>query len=729
MIRMGEAKGKIFNCLVVAAVVILAAFAGTVLYAQGNDYPPGPEPKDIRIVDVDPSSIPADGMSEATITARATNGTDASNNYKLKFEIVAQPGDDAYLTTSEWDDHNSGPLVGNTTNINGYAYAKLKAGTTVGQVEIEVYRIKGSDISDTAIISLTEPGGKPDLKVTELRANCGELFANASNIINATIDNIGTNASGAFNVSFDTGSFSKEVRVNDLAVNGTTIVSVTDPTQRHAGESVTISVTVDCDSEETTEDNNAISIVKEVVNNGYKGKSVAGLPSLVLLEHQKIRGNLVYTVGNSSKVELEPANTTTTGFNITIPDSASLKTARLYVYWYDSYSSTEHGDADLTVVVEGHSFTTPDAMYTDEKGFGSYNYPKGTYVYDVSSAISGTGTYAAIMENGANNTSTVLTGQMLLVVYEEGSEPEREYWITEGCDLLMVNSKYCVSPGEAIANVTLEGEIANATNKSARLITVVAQGNEQGTDLTFNEQVWEDVWQDYAGNSKLCIDDRSVIPAASDNVVGFRDTGTMGMQASNAILVVCQESGGANAPSVTTANASLPIIPEDTDNEPLWGELTNLSVVVTDDTAITSVTVDLSSIGGDAMQTMTPGGDNVWYYETNASIGSAKFETGSYESHLLRVTATNEEGKSNTSVSIAVTVMKNGDVQPYEGDGEVDFMHDALFLVRHTKSVPGYETLRDNIADVTEDGEVDFMHDALYLVRYAKKVPGYDVLH
>ncbi len=538
MIRMGEAKGKIFNCLVVAAVVILAAVAGTVLCAQGNDYPPGPEPKDIKIVDVDPSSIPADGMSEATITARATNGTDASNNYKLKFEIVAQPGDDAYLTTSEWDDHNSGPLVGNTTNINGYAYAKLKAGTTVGQVEIEVYRIKGSDISDTAIIFLTEPGGKPDLKVTELRANCGELFANASNIINATIDNIGTNASGAFNVSFDTGSFSKEVRVNDLAVNGTTIVSVTDPTQRHAGESVTISVTVDCDSEETTEDNNAISIVKEVVNNGYKGKSVAGLPSLVLLEHQKIRGNLVYTVGNSSKVELEPANTTTTGFNITIPDSASLKTARLYVYWYDSYSSTEHGDADLTVVIEGHSFTTPDAMYTDEKGFGSYNYPKGTYVYDVSSAISGTGTYAAVMENGADNTSTVLTGQMLLVVYEEGSEPEREYWITEGCDLLMANSKYCVSPGEAIANVTLEGEIANATNKSARLITVVAQGNEQGTDLTFNEQVWEDVWQDYAGNSKLCIDDRSVTPAASDNVVGFRDTGTMGMQASNAILVV-----------------------------------------------------------------------------------------------------------------------------------------------------------------------------------------------
>jgi len=58
----------------------------------------------------------------------------------------------------------------------------------------------------------------------------------------------------------------------------------------------------------------------------------------------------------------------------------------------------------------------------------------------------------------------------------------------------------------------------------------------------------------------------------------------------------------------------------------------------------------------------------------------------------------------------------------------VDFMHDALYLVRHTKGVPGYENIRDNIADVTGDGKVDFMHDALYLVRHTKGVPGYEIL-
>jgi hypothetical protein len=449
MIRRGEAKGKMLNCLVVA-VVILAAFSGTVLYAQGNDYPPGPEPKDIRIVDVTPSSIPADGTSETTITARATNGTDASNNYLLKFEIVAQPGDDAYLTTSEWDDWNTGTLVGNTTNINGYAYAKLKAGTTVGQVKIEVYRIKGSDISDTATVTLTELLGKPDLNVTAITLNGGHLFANENNTITATIENTGATAAGAFNVVFVIGDFYKKVEVDNLAANGTKDVTVTCPIGEEAGQPVTIRVTADYDNdiEETDE-------------------------------------------GNNTKVEI------------------------------------------VTVVVKA-----------------------------------------------------------------------------------------------------------------------------------------------------------------------------------------------ANAPSVTNATASLPVIPEDTDNNPLWGELTNLSVVVTDASSnIPSVTVNLSSIGGSAAQAMRRGGDNVWYYETNASTGSARFESGSYVPHLLQVNATNDKGYSNTTVSIALTVMKNGDVNK---DGDTTYS-DAMYLYKWKAKKPGFDTIYESLADVNGDGGVTYS-DAMYLYKWKAKKPGFDVL-
>ena len=45
----------------------------------------------------------------------------------------------------------------------------------------------------------------------------------------------------------------------------------------------------------------------------------------------------------------------------------------------------------------------------------------------------------------------------------------------------------------------------------------------------------------------------------------------------------------------------------------------------------------------------------------------------------------------------------------------------------------GYAAIRDNIADVYADplnpGTIDFAHDALYLVRHTKNVPGYGVLH
>jgi len=413
--------------------------------------------------------------------------------------------------------------------------------------EVVNVTINASDGAENAMTtdeySFTTVGGeeKPDLIVTEITPNCGYLFANESNNINATIKNNGTGAADAFNVSFDIDSVIKEVRISELAAGASEEVTVTDPTSRNAGASVTITVTADCIGEviESNETNNMSSIEKNVANNGYKSKAFAGLPSLVLHEHDTINGSIVYTVGNSSKVELAPTNTTTTGFDISIPGGATVKTARLYVYWYDSWYSTVHGDADLDVTFDGQSFTTPDASYTDTKGFGTYDYPKGTYAYDVTSAVSGTGAYTATIENTAADTNTMLTGQLLLVVYEDATEPEMEYWITEGCDLLKADSNYCVSPEEAIANVTFAGTI-DVTDKSASLITVVAQGNEAGTDLSFNAQVWEDVWQTPEGSSKIDIDDRDVTDylLGNDNVVDFRDTGTQGMQASNAILVV-----------------------------------------------------------------------------------------------------------------------------------------------------------------------------------------------
>lgn len=184
-----------------------------------------------------------------------------------------------------------------------------------------------------------------------------------------------------------------------------------------------------------------------------------------------------------------------------------------------------------------------------------------------------------------------------------------------------------------------------------------------------------------------------------------------------------------SAPIVTNATANRSI-PEDTDCDPLWGENSTLNVTVVDKCNISSVTINLSVIGGSANQSMeNVVGTNVWSCVTNASIGTAKLNGTVYVPHLLLVNATNEYGKSNVSASINLTVMKNGDVWPYpNGDGIVDFQHDALYLVRHVANITGYEMIRKNIAEVTGDGKVN-TKDGDYLINHTQNVPGYEILH
>ncbi|MGB7532451.1 MAG: dockerin type I repeat-containing protein [Halobacteriota archaeon] len=178
------------------------------------------------------------------------------------------------------------------------------------------------------------------------------------------------------------------------------------------------------------------------------------------------------------------------------------------------------------------------------------------------------------------------------------------------------------------------------------------------------------------------------------------------------------------APVVSNPSAEPCILPEDTDNEPLWGELSNLSVVVTDESEIVSVTINLSEIGGSAAEAMTRIGDsNIWNVSVNASVGTAGWNGSAYVPQLLRVNATDEYGHSNTSVSIALTVMKNGDVK---GDGIVNFV-DVTYLANHLVGTAGYEGMEDNIADVNGDSIVNFV-DVTYLANHLVGTSGYGKL-
>jgi len=160
-----------------------------------------------------------------------------------------------------------------------------------------------------------------------------------------------------------------------------------------------------------------------------------------------------------------------------------------------------------------------------------------------------------------------------------------------------------------------------------------------------------------------------------------------------------------SSPIVTNASSSHEI-PDDTDNEPLWGETAQLNVTVTDESNISSVTINLSEIGGSSAKPMLNIGGNIYSTTTNASAGTPP------KVYNLTVNATDVYGNSNISSTIRLKVMKNGDCT---GNGSVN-IGDALRLANNV-SHPGnsnYILSSPYVCEVTGNAVIN-IGDALRL--------------
>ena len=441
----------------------------------------------------------------------------------------------------------------------------------------------------------------PDLNVSSISINPGDtrgediirVYVNESNNISALVWNNGTAAAGAFDVCFDADGVKIGcVAVTGLVAGANTTVSI-DWTPTCANYPVmpgfpaqslpiTINVTADCNCldcptcpgdgsvAESDETNNKLSkfipaiqqysgydVIGGVVNNGYKSKNFdcnTTEEPLTLFEHdEELYGGAVYNVSGTKVSTFSPGDTSTRVHHIDIPAGMTVKKARLYVYWYDkwgNYKTYPTGClANLSVNISGTTFM-PDVKYNDQKGFGYYHSPKGTYAYDVTSKVTGSGDYTVVVENIDPTNKTTLLGEMLYVVYEGTSGRKIQVWALEGNDYLYAADdthgtyNFGVSPEEATATVAFPGTINVANVSSATLVTVVAQGMASGSNMLFNGNViktdaWDLPTEAYSG-SKINVESVYVKShlLSSGNTMGFQDNGTAGMQASNAFLVV-----------------------------------------------------------------------------------------------------------------------------------------------------------------------------------------------
>jgi hypothetical protein len=177
-------------------------------------------------------------------------------------------------------------------------------------------------------------------------------------------------------------------------------------------------------------------------------------------------------------------------------------------------------------------------------------------------------------------------------------------------------------------------------------------------------------------------------------------------------------------PQVTNPAANPPDIPEDTDFNPKWGETSQLNITVTDESCIDNVAINLSSIGGLPDQAMTRiAGTDIWTVTVNASAGTALIYNDSYLPHNLTIRATDIFENVNTSVSIPLTVILNGDVSE---NGEVS-LYDSMNIRKYVIESPGFETMNERVGEVSGNGAVS-VFDSMFLSKHVFGESGYEIL-
>jgi hypothetical protein len=376
----------------------------------------------------------------------------------------------------------------------------------------------------TAEYQEDEDEAEPDLLVSDIKVKhdyYNGAWVNLSNSVDVTVANNGAGGAGSFNVALYADGAEVETRsVSGLAAGVSAVVSF-DWTPDEV-KTYTLNVVADPDNAvaESNETNNELTESQDVGYNGYMGDK-----PLTTYAHDTINGNIIYTYGDSEySGKLYPDDTYTVNHDITLPEGATVKSARLYNYWTWSVTGTT-GKYPVMSLTFDSSILSPEVQYDDRKGWGSsYDFPAGTWAYDVTDLVTGSGAHTTVVNNTDTDSEAYfcMDGIGLLVVYEDLNGQVVEYWINEGADMISTQKPASggLAPEEATVTSLFQGSVDLGNVDSARLWTVVQSGGDLNDKLLFNNMNWTGVY-DSTPYPDLDIDEaRSVEDylIASDNI-------------------------------------------------------------------------------------------------------------------------------------------------------------------------------------------------------------------
>ena len=412
--------------------------------------------------------------------------------------------------------------------------------------------------SDTSA-SVVDESLKPDFIVSAITLNAGEIFANETNNISATVKNIGSVATGNFIVKFTVNGLDTNVPSSGLEGGANTTLTITDSALRTLGDSVAITVTADSNNDisESNETNNLMTLTKTVVNNGYKSKRYTGGSNIITQATFEGKYGLVYSAGNTAYLAPNwPATTYTwSSANLKIPTGATVVSARLYQPYTFNKMDT---DPAFTMFFNSNT-VTPIATYKDQKSYGMYNYPGGLYVYDVTSLFDPSGNSITVTPETGNNYG--MWGAYLVVVYQDPAGKTEKIWINDEFDTLASGNNYAVNSDEATAYAPFSGVHASGVSKATAIAILASAADSGKSKFYFNNQEYPGFWTDYLLNPQIGFSSYDVTGAIQDGTDTARIqsylNGTAGdsMYAMNTILVIeyPEEAPVANFTASTTS--------------------------------------------------------------------------------------------------------------------------------------------------------------------------------
>jgi len=214
----------------------------------------------------------------------------------------------------------------------------------------------------------------------------------------------------------------------------------------------------------------------------------AGDRPFSLADGGTVTGDVWYSFGDSAyRGAMQPGESYPVEIPVTLPVGATVRTARLQVFWTWSHDGTNGLLPDLEVSLDG-TVLPAGTRHADRKGSGAYDYPFGLDAWNVTGQVRGSGVHRVTVSNaGTGGREVSLYGAALLVVYEDAGMPRCRYWVREGADLLFNTTG--VTADQATTSTTFDGVPATGLVRSARLLTVVPgadKGESKSNELFLN---------------------------------------------------------------------------------------------------------------------------------------------------------------------------------------------------------------------------------------------------